>query len=138
MNIRFRDKFHLYLNMPMELGDFALPKMVLQPLVENAVMHGLCQEEGTIDISIFRQEELLYIIIQDNGRGINPDVLADLKETLADSGKLYERSIRQKKIGIANVCLRIRNCFGSGYGISLENIPDSGAKVTVAMPYSDR
>ena len=117
VDIRFENRFIWDMDIQEELLDARMPKMILQPLVENAIYHGL-EKKGRGIVQIFCEEGEggLWIHIWDNGAGIEAKKLEKIK-----------------RIGIANTCLRIKNFFGSAYGIEIDSIEGSGTEVTIHM-----
>ncbi len=104
-------------------------KFVLQPVVENAVFHGLDMESGSarLGISIRLEDGDVVYTVSDNGCGMTDEQLADL---LRDSG---ERKM-MTGIGVINVNQRIKKYFGTGYGITVESKVGSGTTVTIRIP----
>ena len=74
------------------------------------------------------------IHILDNGAGIEETKLIELKKLLEDEREMQYISMKVKRIGIANTCLRIKNFFGDAYGIEIDSTVESGTEVTVHIP----
>ncbi|WP_019912548.1 sensor histidine kinase [Paenibacillus sp. HW567] len=113
-----------------------IPKLSLQPIVENAFFHGLERKEGPweLEVQVSRDGEDTVIVIHDNGVGIEPDKLAELQRRLKKrSGDLWTHG---ERIGLSNVASRIHLHFGGSYGISAESSEGRGTTVTVRIPYS--
>ena len=101
-------------------------KLMLQPLVENAILHGIQDmEHGRIEVKIFASGEDIVYTITDNGRGV--DIL-DMNLLLKHTGK------DNRGFGIKNINDRIQLIYGKEYGIHFENISEGGTKVTVIQP----
>lgn len=134
VDIRFENRFIWDMDIQEELLDARMPKMILQPLVENAIYHGL-EKKGRGIVQIFCEEGEggLWIHIWDNGAGIEAKKLEKIKEFLQDEREMHRISMKVKRIGIANTCLRIKNFFGSAYGIEIDSIEGSGTEVTIHM-----
>ncbi len=113
VDIRFARRFLWDVDIQEKLLDIKMPKMILQPLVENAIYHGLEKKEHGI-VQIFCEEGAgdLWIHILDNGAGIEETKLIELKKLLEDEREMQYISMKVKRIGIANTCLRIKNFFG--------------------------
>ncbi|RKP57357.1 sensor histidine kinase [Cohnella endophytica] len=130
--IRYDDKFSLLVSIPDRLLDYRIPKLIIQPIVENAIYHGLemIPGEGRIEISGCEKDAYMIIEVSDNGQGISPADLAaiQLHLQLRDTGSLTEH------IGLANVQERIELHYGTDYGISLNSEPGKGTKVTYKLP----
>lgn len=102
-------------------------KLVLQPLVENAIIHGIGQmENGRVDVSIRHESDRLVYRIQDNGKGVDT----------ADMERLMTQPLESTRgFGIRNVNDRIQLVFGPRYGLTFYNRPEGGTVVTVIFPY---
>lgn len=108
-----------------------VPKIILQPLVENSIYHGLKEKDEGGRVQILGREEEGIIVLQvlDDGVGIEPKLLKRLEEGL-HKGLVMNR----EGYGIFNVNERIRLYFGEKYGLSIENGPEAGAVVTLRIP----
>lgn len=117
--------------------DAPVPKMILQPIVENAVKYGLepLREGGTLHIYSEADPDRLHIVVEDNGTGIEAATLGRLQRLL-DDPSAAERHVEGGRIGIGllNVQRRIRLTYGDAYGITIHSIPGSGTKVRVTFP----
>lgn len=115
-----------------------IPKLILQPIVENAIYHGIEQKLGagqvTIRITYTRQN--LDIIISDDGIGIKDDILLTMNENLSRNYENYEHEKIEKGGGIAirNVNQRIKLLFGEDYGVWLNSIYGIGTDVHIKLP----
>lgn len=129
--IRFKDKFSCDIEIPMELEDEIVPKLILQPIVENAIIHGLKEcEEGQIFINIFEKEEELIIEVEDNGLGIDEEVAKKI------NGHGLER--QQGHIGLRNVDSILSLHYGEKYGVHVERLEEGGTKVTLRLPCREK
>lgn len=129
-NCRFGDRYRVVVEMPEEMMSLRVIKFILQPVVENAVIHGFEEEKGTIRISGERQGGLLKIYVRDDGKGISRDVVEKFNRS-------KERHRNEKKltgIGLENVHERIHVAYGDPYGISIEGVPGKGTTVTYTLP----
>lgn len=111
-------------DVPEDLRGMYVPKMVLQPFVENAVLHGFhMRDGGRIDIRFRRTEDAIAIAIEDDGAGLRPDL--DLNRKRKTGG-----------YGVRNVKERIRAYFGDGYGygVTLRNREEGGARAEIRLP----
>ncbi|MFK7693281.1 sensor histidine kinase [Paenibacillus sp. HJGM_3] len=125
---RFEDRLEFELDVPQALLGRPLPKLTLQPLLENAIHYAL---EPTIDpchITIRGREEsdFLLLTVEDTGAGMAPDTLERLR-----SGQLQTKG---KGIGLLNIDERIKLAFGEQYGIRIESEPGQGTRITIALP----
>ncbi|MFG1732974.1 sensor histidine kinase [Paenibacillus sp. 843] len=125
MSNRYEYRFRVDFDIEPELMEANVPKLFLQPLVENAIIHGFGDMEsgGLITIYGRRQEEDIEFYVEDNGCGITPE---RLEEVLAENSS---------NIGIRNVDKRVKLLYGSRYGISIESVPDLGTRVKLVIPY---
>lgn len=126
-HLRFSDKFKYTTDIPKELETLIVPKLIIQPLVENAIIHGLSdREEGHIHITAYKESNKLRIIVSDDGCGINKEVIEVLNNR---SGKKLEGGI-----GIYNIDTIIRLHFGDEFGVYFKSIENSGTTATVLLP----
>ena len=134
---RFGDRFQVHYDLPEELMDEDVLKMVLQPLCENAITHGLemMEKGGHLSISACRSEDSLFITVQDNGLGMDEETLRQVRdklEKISDVSSLYEMG--SDGIGLVNVHGRIRMRYGEGYGLSIDSQAGKGTRVVLRMP----
>lgn len=130
-NIRFDNRILYSIECGEEIEKVKTLKLTLQPLVENAVEHGLkLKEKEFITISVDEEEDMLCILITDNGTGISKEKIQELKQKLC-AGEVYEQ---EKSIGILNVNERIRKKYGEQYGLELISKEGNGTTVIVKIP----
>ncbi|MFJ9555872.1 sensor histidine kinase [Nocardiopsis sp. NPDC101807] len=124
---RFHDRLDITVRMAPEVLPVAIPFLVVQPIVENAIRHGLERKEGTghISVSGFGEGPLCVIEIEDDGVGMHPDLARSL---LAGTGP------ESRSVGLANVDQRLRAVYGPEYGLVIETALGEGTKVTVRVP----
>ncbi|MFV0520117.1 MAG: sensor histidine kinase [Lachnospirales bacterium] len=128
-SLRYKDRFVFNINMDKETKNLTTIKLILQPIVENAIYHGLeYVDEGEINISSYIEENFLYFLVEDNGLGMTEEVLCNLKNGNVDSKKLGSG------IGIKNIDERIKIYFGKEYGINIVSELDVGTRVYVKLP----
>ena len=141
---RFGDKLTMVVDIKDnrdEILRMQCPKLFLQPIIENAIFHGLerRKDDGLLTISIEQADEDLHVDISDNGAGIPAEQLYALNKSLSrvSVGAIMEEP-NGKKGGIAlkNVCRRIKLLFGERYGIHISSIVGIGTKVEVVLPIS--
>jgi len=116
----------------LEVDKYSVLPLLLQPIVENAVIHGLeyVNEEGRIGIKICKDEaERLEIRITDNGKGMQPEELKEVQQKLRTPGLKLESSI-----GIYNICERIRLHYGTEYGLQIESEYEKGTETVLTLP----
>ena len=125
--IRFEDRFACEIEVDDALMNLLVPKMVLQPIVENAVIHGVRDmDDGYIKVYARLQEDELHLFVQDNGRGMDSE----------QSGALsFGVSSRPgEHLGLYNVDSILRLHFGDAYGLSIRSKPGEGCLVMVRLP----
>ncbi|MGN7455419.1 cache domain-containing sensor histidine kinase [Paenibacillus pasadenensis] len=112
------------------LLDQEIPKLSIQPLVENAIFHGIAnQKDGVLTLEVRGiGKEQLRITVRDNGAGMSGEAASRLRERLAGSDA-------EGGIGICNVHQRIRRVFGEPYGVSFRSAEGEGAEFTLIFPY---
>ena len=131
---RFPGKLEVICSVRPEAMDVPIMKFLLQPLVENAVFHGIepALRKGTLFIGARVQENRLLITIQDDGIGIPPDQLAQLQTHLADISIINTYS--QQHVGILNVAHRILLNYGKDYRLTLDSEPGEGTRILLTLP----
>src|SRR5690242_11415506 len=119
--VRFGEKLRFEREVAEDTLDMLVPSMLLQPLVENSIKHGLSKkvEGGTIRIRTYRTENRLHLQVEDDGVGIPEEKLA----TLLDRG-----------IGVTNVHERLKVLFGAEYRMWVESQPGHGARIEIEVP----
>ena len=136
---RFDDKYCLEIDSHDVDLEYRLPKMTLQPLVENAVYHGLesMLSNGFVKINIIETEKKLIITVSDNGIGIPSSKLEDINERLiTGGGNGLVSGNRNGGIALYNVNNRLKLYFGDDYGLVLRSIEGNGTDVEVYIPKS--
>ena len=125
---RFEDRLDFRMDVPERHLSRAIPKLTLQPLLENAIHYALepSLEACRIALRSRETEDELLIVVEDSGPGIAADTLERLR-----SGRLKTKG---KGIGLLNIDERIKLAFGDKYGIRLDDQPGRGARVTIALP----
>ena len=129
--IRYLDILSYEIHVPEELYDYKVPKITLQPLVENALYHGIKNKRGGGQIVVLGWDDVdsYYIQVKDNGIGMTKERLDEirnaLKEAVPKENVLY---------GLYNVNERIRLNLGEGYGIEIDSKYEEGTKVTLHLP----
>lgn len=133
INFRHADKISLEVKTDDDTQDLYIPQFMLQPIMENAVVHAFGDASSGYGICIrsFRNAGDLHIIITDNGRGMTPDELQSLRSAL-----LQEETpdTIEKGIGLVNVHQRIRLFYGPQYGVSVSSTPGVGTQIEITIP----
>ena len=112
-------------------------KLTLQPIVENALYHGIknCRKKGFLKISGWKEGEDIFLRVEDNGIGMKPEALLKMQKLVSRGGEDVDL---REGFGIANVAERIRLNFGADYGLSVESEYEVGTSVTVRIPAVQR
>ncbi len=112
------------------LKNLIVPKLILQPIIENCIVHGYTHKENLhIDITITRSRKNLTMVVTDNGDGIPDERLKEVKGLLKK-----EYNTESSSIGLYNVQKRIQLLYGKGYGVSLRSKVSKGTSVIVVLP----
>lgn len=130
MKVRFGDNFEMIFEIPGEIKALHLMKMLLQPILENAILHGIrsIDRKGDLKLAGWRQDQQLYLEVSDNGVGMSPETLQSIWENQAHPHKGLHG------IGIRNVHERIRLNYGEPYGLTIMSAPAQGTVVTLVLP----
>lgn len=135
--MRFPDKLAYEIEIPPELLTFTVPKLLVQPLVENAVVHGiepLNNDMGHILISAFLTEDAssLEIEITDNGMGMAEESLCSLNQRLKSDDQHVHNG---KNFALSNIKNRLRFCYGEEATLELQSLFGYGTRVRITIPY---
>lgn len=127
MKCRYEDKFRINLNISEKIMDLLIPKLFLQPVVENSILHAFNNREsgGVIDITGKITDAQMVFVVEDNGEGMDGDTLE----------KLYQDE--SGSIGIKNVKQRLNLIYSSKCSFKVESRPGFGTKTTIAIPAED-
>ena len=122
-NIRYRGAIQLQMDIPRHLTCCVVPHIILQPIVENAIKHGILKRDdraGKIKISARESDGGLIIQIEDNGAGMSPERLRQISQGLHLANDM---SVDGSHYGLKNIQERLVACYGPDYGISFESYP---------------
>ena len=121
--------YHIYIDP--EIYEYQIPKLTLQPLVENALYHGIKykRSRGMIEITGTKEGENLYLTVADDGVGMDEDELKKLEKEISRPCKETESGF-----GLANVNERIRMYFGAEFGMKIWSEKGSGTRITIEIP----
>ena len=122
--IRYQDRFDYILDIEPNILDYQMPKFILQPLVENAIVHGIesSSAKGTIEIRGWSDEEKLYFTVRDTGKGFDFDVHQYIEQNKLES------------IGLSNVNRRLELHYGDNFGLMFESARIQGALIFIWIP----
>lgn len=120
---RYGDKLNYTIHAPEEVLDYTVPKIILQPIAENSIYHGIkpLDRPGQITITVQEEREKLIFTVSDNGAGCRPDAAA------ADNPS------RPGKVGLKNVDERLKLYYGPGYGVTIHSAPGAGCRVELTV-----
>lgn len=115
MKIRFEDSFECEIQMEESCKKYLLPKLTIQPLIENSFQHGIRGEEryGIIGLAAYAREENLHIVVRDNGAGVPDEVIRDLNRS--------EEPKRGKSLGLRGTIERLRLLYGENFTFTISN-----------------
>ena len=130
---RFGSKFEVFYNVDREVENKLILRFILQPIVENAIVHGLgnITGKGTLEITINKVDGMLVIKIEDDGVGMSQERVEEISRYINDS---EEPDHKRHSIGIRNVNQRIKLACGNEYGIIIESMPNRGSCFTINLP----
>ncbi len=130
--IRYKDKLNYVIHVDESLYAIEVPKLILQPLVENAIYHGVKAKRGggTITITGVPEGENLVFTVQDDGAGMLQEKVEELNRRMSERSVLDE----QKSFGLFYIRERIQLCYGTGYGVHVESTLGEGTRVTITLP----
>lgn len=123
--VRLGGRLTFLADIPEELADCLVPKLLLQPIVENAILHGLeGVEGGGVVVKAREAEGRLAITVTDNGRGLPEELM----------GPYARQEKKPGHLGLYNVDTILRKYYGEGFGLTLRNRPEGGAEITAVLP----
>ena len=130
-NMRYHDSIELITDIPDELSEYQIPKLTLQPVVENSILHVILEKEsksGTIVITGWMENEYIVLLISDDGVGIPPEILSTIL-----SGKGNSQS-GGTNIAVYNTHRRLQILYGKDYGLIYSSNPGEGTEVEIRFP----
>ena len=130
-NMRYHDSIELITDIPDELSEYQIPKLTLQPVVENSILHGILEKEsksGTIVITGWMENEDVVLLVSDDGVGIPPEILSTI---LSGKGKSQSGGTN---IAVYNTHRRLQILYGSNYGLTYSSKPGEGTEVEIRFP----
>lgn len=127
LKIRYAEGIKIEMNMEDACRNVKIPKLVLQPFLENAIFHGLedVVGGGAVIVNIYNKNTYVEVIIEDNGHGIEPEILKKIREG-------YES--KEGRIGISNVMKRLRLHYSDQYHFDITSEREKGTKIIVQIP----
>lgn len=128
MQNRFENKFNVFYEIDEDVEFYKVPKLFLQPFVENSIIHGfsMIDSGGSLKITGRLEGEMVYFSVEDNGRGMDNKRIKEVMETNTDN------------IGIRNVNNRIKLIYGDKYGVTIQSEINRGTRITINLPKSEK
>jgi two-component system sensor histidine kinase YesM len=132
--VRYKDKFRVIWQYDDALTKYSVLKLLLQPLIENCIYHGIKEKEGFsyIKIKMALVKSNILITIIDNGLGIKPDTLSEIRKKLSEDGEYTEH------IGLSNTNKRLKLTYGDEYGIVIRSKYGLGTVIYITIPVSEK
>ncbi|MCL5289785.1 MAG: sensor histidine kinase, partial [Firmicutes bacterium] len=123
--VRFKNRLEYDINIPDDIKIHRIPNMIIQPIVENALVHGISpkRDGGKIEIFAEKYKDDIKIFVVDNGNGISKEVL-----------KSFQQSDSKLGIGLRSTDNRLKQYFGEDYGLKIVKSDYSGSTVTISIP----
>ena len=136
IDVRFDGRFHAETDCTPETLFCIIPKMILQPLVENAIYHGLEPQkgDGMVTIRARLHNEELVVVVQDDGIGMAPEEVDRLRAALASPNAAIDRSFAKRSLGLANIAQRIRLFSRDRCAIEIRSRRGEGTSVCIRLP----
>ncbi|RCW73193.1 cache domain-containing sensor histidine kinase [Saliterribacillus persicus] len=139
MNIqqhRFQDRFVLKSEIDTNIEHSFIPKLIIQPLIENAINHGLADVKsgGIVHLKIRKKDNNLMVYVQDNGAGMTKEKLEEINSSISKKNTTLDP---KEGVGLNNVIQRIRLIYGHRYGVNIESYKDEGTTVILNLPYKE-
>lgn len=135
MNIRYNNKLEAVFDLDDRLMDLRIPRMLFQPIVENAIVHGYrnCRQGCVIEITAEVAQEQIKIVIRDHGEGMSGSELSSLHAQLSASGVDEETAGGIENIALININRRIAYYYGEGCGLAFDTVAPTGTEVKITL-----
>ena len=140
MKVRYQGRIALHIHINKKDEQLLIPKMILQPVVENAVKHGMKEDvkQEVVDVNVARRGESVMIIVMDNGTGMTQEQVDEMMDLLQHSEKRKAREAGHIGIGMQNVYDRIKFSCGESYGFTISSVKGIGTSVTFVLPAEEQ
>ncbi len=132
MQVRFPGRFTFETEASDDAAQCYIPRMLLQPVVENSINHGLAGGSGAVSVEAMVAEDTLVVTVTDDGAGMEAPALAELSKRLEDAENTAESGV--KHVALLNIQKRIKLTCGEAYGILISSEKDKGTAVTLRLP----
>ncbi|QOX64081.1 sensor histidine kinase [Anoxybacterium hadale] len=129
--VRFKNRLEYDIDIPDKIRSYRIPNMVIQPIVENALIHGITPKRDGGKISIFAEEQKNGIVISilDNGNGFSKEILDKIRNS-----EKVQQTENKSGLGIWSTDNRLKRYYGDGYGLEIVKSDYSGSTVTITIP----
>ena len=129
--LRHMEYFDYEIDCEKDTEQYVIPKLILQPILENAIVHGTTSDGRMclVSLSVKNAEDTIVITVKDDGNGIKPDKLQQLNKDLEET-----RGEEKGSFGLFSINRRVRLLYGNEYGICLESEPGKGTSVILRIP----
>lgn len=133
---RFMNQYQIVYHADEEVMECVFPKMVIQPLLENAIFHGLetIESDGIVQVEIKKKEEKLIILVADNGHGMDQTTLDAMNTRLKEYDRTNLLPIEKHGIGMVNIYRRLRLFYGENLMFSVESEIGVGTRIKICVP----
>jgi len=131
---RYQDIFDINWDISDAVLDYKVINICLQPLIENAVYHGLKykSEKGRINIKVYDKDNMIYLVVEDDGVGMSGEKLTILRKRLENDLSRHEEG--KEHVGLWNINKRLKLMFGEQSGISIQSVLNKGTRVEIFLP----
>ncbi|KHL94571.1 histidine kinase [Paenibacillus sp. IHB B 3415] len=139
ISIRLEGRLQIITEIDERWLDIRVPKMTVQPVIENAVKHGLesLGRQGILKVYTSEEGSVLRLIVEDNGNGMNEEQLKRLQDSLnGDAPGPSPKESGKSGIGLQNLHRRLQFMFGECYGLQIQSFPGEGTQVAIVLPIS--
>jgi len=136
MNIRNNDKFEVIFDIDDRLSEYRMPENILQPLVENALTHGLGNKETDCLLTVTGKAEDGCVVfeVSDNGKGMTPETIRAMQDMIDDADEWDYSEYSISGVALVNIQKRIKALYGGVYGLSLNGTLNEGVTFIVRLP----
>jgi len=139
ISMRFGKRLNLEKEIDEELMQMQVPRLILQPIIENAVVHGIEQvRSGMIKIHIYHDEKNIYLEVINSGKPMSQEDVERIQQILnADPSQIKKGKGQHTSLGIRNVNERIRLIYGEDYGLTITPYGEDKTRSVITLPYED-
>ncbi len=139
MDIRFPNRYEWHWEIDEDIMNAQCIKMIFQPIVENAIQHGLDQsfDKGVLCIKGYRQNEKINILFEDNGGGMSQEKLKSLRHKLENKQHEQQGNLEKNHIGLCNINLRLKLTYGDDFGLNIIKSDKNGTTIKICIPSHD-